>query len=596
MAPDASATRTVVEQDSRSSASPRMPDKPRAPRAVRGVVLALAAIYATYFSFYTCILHALYHTQAYDLGTFDQGIWLAGHGSDLFVTVRGLHLLGDHVRLISFVLAPLYWIWDDVRALLVLQSIAIAAGAWFVCRIAQRELPDRPWLALSLSAGWLLHPAVQNLNLDHAHPDAFASTFVLASVDFLRGGRLLPFWLAAILAMSCKEDVSLVFVALGVVLMLDPSRRRFGCVLATAAGAWFVVALGVVLPMFNGVGFFRFHDGGFLAGLGTHGSEPSWILARLFRWESLSYLFSIGAPQLFLFLMAPLWLLPALPALAANLLSDAPYMRSLYYHYQTMILPFLFVATTDALARMVKWAQQRATRPPTPTVLRVSATRLPGIVEHAAAVALFAAVMACNNAWSRIPIHRADGIVEMAESVSTTPRFAAIRDMLALIPDDAVVSAETTLVPHLSHRRGIYLFPNPFRDENWGVRGENPHDPKLVEYIVVRDRIGSPKVTDQLPAIADVMGFEKIAGGDDMALYRSFDRESVGTNASCGDWDGDGVVDDRDLRRIAYAITQGRECPAFVCDADGDGKLRLPDASRVMKRVADATAPLDCPR
>jgi len=597
-----------------------MPDQPRHARSVRFTVLALAAIYAIYFSLYTCIVHGRYGTYAYDLGTFDQGIWLAGHGTDLFVTVRGLHLLGDHVRLFSFVLAPLYWIWDDVRALLVLQSVVIAVGAWFVCRIAQRELPDRPWLALALSAGWLLHPAVQNLNLDHAHPDAFASTFLLASVDFLRGGRLLPFCLAAALAMSCKEDVPLAFVGLGIVLavrpalptkglvnpargfldrarrLMDPAGRRFGCMLAAAAGAYFLLALGVVLPMFNGVGFFRLEGGGFLAGLGAHGSDPSWFFSRLLRWESAVYLFSVGASQLFLFLIAPLWLLPALPSLAANLLSDASYMRSLDYHYHAMVVPFVFVATIDALARIGRPAHAVSPGASTHASRGRMADRVAGLARRGAAPALLAAAVACNVAWSKVPVHRAGVIVELRESLNTNPTFAGLREMLARIPDDAVVSADYTLVPHLSHRRGIYLYPNPFSVSNWGILGENTHDPETIDYIAVRDRLGSPALTDEVATVVGAYRFEKIAGGDGFALYRSMARAPVGPNASCGDWDGDGATSSADVDRITYAIMRGRDCPPAVCDADGDGTVRYADVLRVNKRLANPAAPLDCPR
>ena len=98
----------------------------------------LLLTYTVYFCLLSCALHSTFGTSAYDLGTFDQGVWLAGHSSDQFLTVRGLHLLGDHVRLISYVLAPIYYVWDDVRALLVLQTIAIAGGGWqwrgLVCR------------------------------------------------------------------------------------------------------------------------------------------------------------------------------------------------------------------------------------------------------------------------------------------------------------------------------------------------------------------------------------------------------------------------------------------------------------------------------
>ena len=59
-------------------------------------------------------------------------------------------------------------------------------------------------------------------------------------------------------------------------------------------------------------------------------------------------------------------------------------------------------------------------------------------------------------------------------------------------------------MPHLTHRRLIYEWPNPFvvPPANWGVRGENPGDPAAVDYIVVdTDLLGDNKdVYDELTA------------------------------------------------------------------------------------------------
>ena len=47
------------------------------------------------------------------------------------------------------------------------------------------------------------------------------------------------------------------------------------------------------------------------------------------------------------------------------------------------------------------------------------------------------------------------------------------------------MSATYYLVPHLTHRRLIYEFPNPFRVANWGVHGEHPGRPEEVDLLVL---------------------------------------------------------------------------------------------------------------
>jgi uncharacterized membrane protein len=566
-----------------------MSDKPRFHRAVQWAVAALAAVYAAWFGAYTCIQHMRFKTYAFDLGTFDQGIWLAGHGTDYFVTVRGLPLLGDHVRVFSFVLAPMYWIVDDVRALLVLQSIAIAAGAFFVCRLSLRALPKRPLLALALSASFLLHPANQNLNLDHAHPDAFAMTFILASMDFLGAGRLVAFAVAAALAMSCKEDVPLVYAALGTVMMLDASRRRIGFTIAAVASAYFAFSMLFVLPHFNGTGFFRLGPKGFLGNLGYRGTEASFHLEKLTAPETWTYLFQIGATNLYVFLLAPLAIVPALPALAANLLSDAQYMRNLEFHYHTSVVAFLYVGTVSAMA----WLDRVRTRFAESTMESSarSATIL-GVVLALAPLAFVGAAVATNVAWSRVPIDNPGALGEKYALLKEDPHFAKVQEIFAMIPPDAVVSADYSSVPHLSHRRGIYMYPNPFEVNNWGVDGENMHDPNVVEYIVLRKVHSSEPIGPVVEQLVDQGKFRRVVGDDLITLYK---RVDLGAKATCGDFDGDGAVTKEDQRYIGQAIMHARNCPLRVCDTDGNGKLENRDVFNMTRHIKDPSVKLACP-
>jgi uncharacterized membrane protein len=562
-----------------------MSETPRLHRAVLCATAVLAAVYASWFATYTCIQHLRLKTYAFDLGTFDQGIWLAGHGTDYFVTVRGLPLLGDHVRAFSFVLAPMYWIVDDVRALLVLQSWFIAAGALFVCRIALRTLPSRPLLALALSASFLLHPANQNLNLEHAHPDAFAMTFILAALDFLGAGRLVAFTVAAALAMSCKEDVPLVFVALGAAMMVDRSRRRLGFTIAAAAGAYFLFAMLVVLPAFNGAGFFRLGPKGFLGNLWLHGTEASWLLAKLTGPETVTYFLQIGAAHLYVFLLAPLSIVPALPAVAANVLSDAHYMRNLEFHYQTSVVPFLYAGTIAALASGDRLRAR----------LGSGEARTLGGVLTIAPLAFLGAAIAANLAWSRVPISEPGAVRKNLALLKQDPSLRKARRLFAMIPPDAVVSADYTSVPHLSHRRRIYMYPNPFEQSYWGIDGENTHNPDDVEYIVLRkvhDILALTPLVQQLIANGQ---FRLLAGDDSVALYKRIDIVNVSPEASCGDFDGSGDITIEDQRQIAMAIMRHRSCPLSVCDADGSGKLEYRDALAVGRSAKDPAAKLACP-
>ena len=87
-----------------------------------------------------------------------------------------------------------------------------------------------------------------------------------------------------------------------------------------------------------------------------------------------------------------------------------------------------------------------------------------------------------NVAWSPSPLSTPN------YAVWSTPnaRHESLRKALSLVPDDASVSASYQLLPHLSHRREVYDWPNPFWAAVWG-NDDCAHlpDPTTVDYVVL---------------------------------------------------------------------------------------------------------------
>ena len=82
------------------------------------------------------VRHALLHSGAYDLGIFDQAVFLISRWQRPLSSFVGMHILGDHGAWILYVLAPLYWIKADVHWLFALQAGALVMGAWAVHQLA----------------------------------------------------------------------------------------------------------------------------------------------------------------------------------------------------------------------------------------------------------------------------------------------------------------------------------------------------------------------------------------------------------------------------------------------------------------------------
>jgi hypothetical protein len=91
---------------------------------------ATAGFAALFFSAISVYRHDRFASGGYDLGIFDQTIWGYSRFQIMPNTVKGIpNLLGDHFHPALMALAPLYWLWDDVRVLLLAQAFLLAASS-----------------------------------------------------------------------------------------------------------------------------------------------------------------------------------------------------------------------------------------------------------------------------------------------------------------------------------------------------------------------------------------------------------------------------------------------------------------------------------
>ncbi|MSV59539.1 MAG: DUF2079 domain-containing protein, partial [Actinobacteria bacterium] len=122
-------------------------------------------------------IHRGLGTASYDVGLYDQGIWLLSRFEAPFVTLMGRNLMGDHASLILFFVVPLYWLIPGTETLLALQAVVIAAGAIPIYFFARRVL-NSSFLGFLFGVVWLVNPAVNGTNMENFHPDSFLGLLV----------------------------------------------------------------------------------------------------------------------------------------------------------------------------------------------------------------------------------------------------------------------------------------------------------------------------------------------------------------------------------------------------------------------------------
>ena len=442
-------------------------DRVRAEPAV--VLLAVAiAVWFVVFGRLIWLRHARYATFDFDMGHHDQAIWLLAHGKG-FITVSGMPVLGHHLTLAYFAVAPLYWLGGGPQLLNLLQTAALALSAVPIFLYARDRLGNE-WLALTFGAAWLLNPTVQWLCWEAWHPETMAIPFLLMTWLMASRHRHGWYWVFLIAALTWKEDIALAAVGLGIVLLVR-KQRRLGLLTMVVGVAWFFVAYGVVMPAFNGGAN---HAGIFYGELGnspadlikTTFTNPTMVLDRLDNNDALGYARDLLAPFAFTSLLAPLLLVPAIPQFFANILTNLNFFWSIQFHYAAIIVAFVALASIDGVARL---------------------KALP--VRRFAVGAVAAAALATSVAWGMSPI--STDYRNGYWALYANPRQAEFDAAVDAVPGGAAVSATYNIVPHLSHREQIYTFPNPWFPLNWGVAGEAPDDPDHdhvpaeVEWIVV---------------------------------------------------------------------------------------------------------------
>lgn len=467
------------------------------------VVAGLATVYAVTFAALSLVRHKGFFTARYDLGNMTQAVWSAAQGELFTVTdPAGVQMsrLGAHVDPILGLFAPLWWIWPSPSMLLVVQAIVVSSAAIPAYLLARRWLDDE-LLAVAFAAVTLLFPAIQWANVFDFHAVTLAAPLLLWCIWAAVEGRYATLAVTAALAALTKEQVALSLVILGIWMAVSLGRRWAGAILAAASAAWTAVAVWVIIPHYNNGNASAFVSDRY----GDLGSDTGEVLHTVVTqpWEALRqgatadggrYLLALLLPLLALSLLAPLLAAGALPDLVLNLLSSRPEQHHIEYHYSAVIAPYLIAAAIRGLATL------RARRRP------VWVGRL-ATFSPAVAAALVVAGVAAGYLLGPLPFwrHVEGGSQVRAEQYRVPARTALLREAVALVPDDAVVSAGNRIAGHLSDRRRILTFPT-IAD---------------AEYVVVDLR--QPDVDDDVDPVAHAVDVARLLARRDFRMLSERD-------------------------------------------------------------------------
>ena len=472
-----------------------------------GLVTLLVLLFSAYFIFYLTGRQDAYFTNAEDLGIMDQAIWNTLHGH-LFhqsicnivsdtncYSLQGITRFAIHFEPILFPISLLYLIWPTPKTLLVLQTLVVASGAFPAFWLARLRLRNE-WAAVAIALLYLLYPAQQNAVIFDFHAVTLTSALLLFTLYFMYTRRTAWLFIFAILAMACKEEIPLLVAFLGLWSMLLQRRWRSGLLLILLALAWTCLALFVIhlnSPTGQSLLASRY------AYLGNNPLQiahtffvhpPGILKSHALDRAHRTYLASLFAPAGYLPLLAPWILVLALPTLALNLLSSDPGMYSGLFQYNAELVPILIFATIEAMV-LIPWLVQGLLRvgflrachgslifpgigsliptrgdprvpslpnpAPAPTERCPFPAPLPRYLRFMVLtmmlIYVLSAVIREDYTGNAMPFAQGFRWPQITAHTELAQHF------IDMIPSTASVSAQSRLVPHLSQRLNVYMFP-----------------------------------------------------------------------------------------------------------------------------------------
>ncbi|MCC6382596.1 MAG: DUF2079 domain-containing protein [Dehalococcoidia bacterium] len=410
------------------------------PVAVVGLV---AALFAAFYATCSLLIHASFHSNGWDLGLIEQVVWNTAHGDLFQYSFRSMNYAGDHWQPLLLVVVPLQWLFGGPESLLVFQAVVLAAAA-VPLFLAVRRLAGEG-AGYALVAAYLLSLGVARAVDFDFHLEVVAPLLAFGALWALATGRRAAFFGCALALLPMKEDGALLVLALCWIAWLAFGWRRGAGGLALVAVVYGLVVTALVMPPLRGSTHSPITERyGYLGD-----STPEMALRALTRpdllweqlnraaaWEALALLFGGVA---FLPLAVPRLLPAVVPLVLLPLLSTHTPQGALELHY--MLVPTVGMVLLAALAlRARPWQRLSRAGPGT----------------RWAVVAAVAVVPAALFLW-RSPLPPSFSAERARFEVDG--HAAAARAIVARIPADADVSAQSAFVAHLAERGHVYEFP-----------------------------------------------------------------------------------------------------------------------------------------
>lgn len=439
-------------------------------------------------------------TDAIDLGLFDHTVWRLANFLPRFNYIKQMDLWGDHTHFILALMALFYWIWEDPRMLLLIQALVTTAGVFPIFWLAKEkfseissqykksENTDYPlpiyFASYAIAFAYLSFIGLQTAIEYDFHEIALAAGILCWTFYFLLTKKKsfwleFGYWLSLLLALSCKEDVPLFAIIIGLYTIIFLKKYKKGLLTLFLGIGLYYFLVYKFIPMLKGGTFAYEHLDTRLGKtsfdlIKTCLTNPFLVLKVLFT-PSIKFKTMTNLAGNFAFypLFTPFTAIIT-PALAERFLTFLSQRWLIKFQYSVIFDPIFAVGAILGMLNIIKILRflKRTFAKQIENTKRIKIIgplsewwTEPRFFNFLAAVLIFMSLFVVYR--TNTPLFR----MFNPKYYQDQKRFELNRKMLTMVPDNPHVSvqAQSAFVPHLSHRFKINRYPD------WSEKNNPPH-------------------------------------------------------------------------------------------------------------------------
>ncbi len=415
-------------------------------------------IYSLTFSWLAILRHEAF-ASSYDLANMGQTVWntLYGHFFSFTGTQGTVSRLSVHADFLLILFAPLYLIWNNIRVLLIAQSVGLALGALPTYFLAKSILGSSQVLgkntikivSLIIAAVYLLNPNMEWTNSYDFHAVAFAIPLFLAAFYFAHTKKWWLFALFALLTLLTKEELGLDLAMLGLYIAVIVRQKRIGMVTFLIGMIWTFAMIFVVIPGAAKTGthwafaWYSLDDTTPVA-LNLPEKINDYVIKTIST-GTLGYFNQLIHPFAYLPLLGLPFLFLSLPEILINILSDHGQMQSTMFHYDSAITPAIIIATIYAYFVILFLLKHFK------ITIKIRQFIILGV-----AVCSFIYVLRVNYHQSPLPITPSCWCLVYQVSADDV----AFNKLLQQLPKNATITSSPEVRAHVTRREYSYTLPS----------------------------------------------------------------------------------------------------------------------------------------